>query len=183
MHWVFGLTASFVGVIGRVLFTTALSYITPTQVPKSVAVDEGRPHICHGYHRIYLWRKFCHVEKFQISVKNLNNLWHFIDIYAVFVLNLCGEKSVWKKMTNMKVGRTGLWDERFLAFFGSLLLNKVVAEQCKYFLATRSGFLNSWDRKTRTNRIVITIQLKKPFKCQWQRFSELSRLWSLWCLL
>jgi len=32
MHWVFGLTASFVGVIGRVLFTTALSYITPTQV-------------------------------------------------------------------------------------------------------------------------------------------------------
>jgi len=32
MHWLFGLTASFVGVIGRVLFTTALSYITPTQV-------------------------------------------------------------------------------------------------------------------------------------------------------
>ena len=32
MHWVFGFTASFVGVIGRVFFTTALSYITPTQV-------------------------------------------------------------------------------------------------------------------------------------------------------
>jgi len=32
MHWLFGLTASFVGVIGRVLFTTALHYITPTQV-------------------------------------------------------------------------------------------------------------------------------------------------------
>ena len=40
-----------------------------------------RPHICHGYHRLYLWRKFCHVEKFQISVKNLNKLWRFIEIY------------------------------------------------------------------------------------------------------
>ena len=28
------------------------------------------------------WRKICHVEKFQISVKNLNNLWSFIEIYA-----------------------------------------------------------------------------------------------------
>ena len=37
------------------------------------------------------------VEKFQISVKNLNNLWSFIEIYAVFVLNLYGEK-----MTNMR---------------------------------------------------------------------------------
>ena len=23
--------------------------------------------------------------------------WHFIEMYAVFVLNLCGEKSVWRK--------------------------------------------------------------------------------------
>ena len=36
--------------------------------------------------------KICHVEKFQISVNNLNNLWILIEIYAVFVLNLCGEK-------------------------------------------------------------------------------------------
>ena len=59
--------------------------------------QKTRPHICHRYHRLYLWRKICHVEKFQISVKNLNNLWSFIEIYAVFVLNLCGEKSVWRK--------------------------------------------------------------------------------------
>ena len=38
------------------------------------------------------------MEKFQISVKNLNNFWSFIEIYAVFVLNLCGEKSVWRKL-------------------------------------------------------------------------------------
>jgi len=47
------------------------------------------------------------VEKFQISVKNLNNLWSFIEVYAVFFSigvkknlfekNLCGEK-----MTNMR---------------------------------------------------------------------------------
>ena len=53
---------------------------------------QGRPHICHGYHGLYFWRKFCHVKKFQIFVKNLNNLWRFIEVYAVFVLNLCGEK-------------------------------------------------------------------------------------------
>ena len=36
------------------------------------------------------------MEKYQISVKNLNNLWRFIEIYAVFVLNLCGEKwQIW----------------------------------------------------------------------------------------
>ena len=58
-----------------------------------------RPHICHGYHGLQLGKKFCHVKKFQISVKNLNNLWHFIKIYAVFILNLCGEK-----MTNMRSG-------------------------------------------------------------------------------
>ena len=56
-----------------------------------------RPHICQGYHGLYLWRKFCHVEKSQISVMNLNKLWHFIGIYAIFVLNLCGEKSAWIK--------------------------------------------------------------------------------------
>ena len=69
-----------------------------------------RPHICHRYHRLYLWRKICHVEKFQISVKNLNNLWSFIEIYAVFVLNLCGEKLspkakvyVWRKNDKYEV--------------------------------------------------------------------------------
>ena len=64
----------------------------------------GRPHICHRYHRLYPWRKICHVEKFQISVKNLNNVWHFIKIYAVFVLNLCGENICGEKMTNRRSG-------------------------------------------------------------------------------
>ena len=64
--------------------------------------SDYRPHICHRYHRLYPWRKICHVEKFQISVKNLNNLWSFIEIYAVFVLNLCGENLCGEKMTNMR---------------------------------------------------------------------------------
>ena len=62
-----------------------------------------KAHICHGYHGLYPWRKICHVEKFQISVKNLNNLWSFIEIYAVFVLNLCGEKSVWRQNDKYEV--------------------------------------------------------------------------------
>ena len=64
-----------------------------------------RPDICHRYHRLYLWRKICHEEKFQLSVENLNNLWSFIKIYAVFVLNLCGEKSVWRKSVWRKNGK------------------------------------------------------------------------------
>ena len=75
----------------------------------AVILGCGRTHICHRYHRLYPWRKICLVEKFHISAKNLNNLLSFIKIYAVFVLNLCGEKSVWRKslwrkMTNMRCG-------------------------------------------------------------------------------
>ena len=58
----------------------------------AVILGCGRTHICHRYHRLYPWRKICLVEKFHISAKNLNNLLSFIKIYAVFVLNLCGEK-------------------------------------------------------------------------------------------
>ena len=47
-------------------------------------------------------QKICHVEKFQIFVNNLNNLWSFIEIYAVFFLNLCGENLCGEKMTNMR---------------------------------------------------------------------------------
>ena len=68
---------------------------------ENIADVVARPPFCHRYHRLYPWRKICHVEKFQISVKNLNNLWSFIEIHAFFVLNLCGEK-----MTNMRSGCT-----------------------------------------------------------------------------
>ena len=69
----------------------------------SVSPNPSRPHICHGYHGLYLWRKICHVEKYQISVKNLKKLWSFIEIYAVFVLDLCGEKSMWRKNDKYEV--------------------------------------------------------------------------------
>ena len=34
----------------------------------------GKADICHKYHELYSWRKYCHVEKFGLSIKNLNNL-------------------------------------------------------------------------------------------------------------
>ena len=86
--------------------TCSLKFAVSEGLPQDLTLAESaekglmlfhKPHICHGYHGLYLWRKFCHVEKFQISVKNLNNLWRFIEIYAVFVLNMCEEKSVWRK--------------------------------------------------------------------------------------
>ena len=49
------------------------------------------------------------MEKFQISVKNLNKLWTFIEIYAVFVLNLCGEKFVWRKSLWRKDDKYEVW--------------------------------------------------------------------------
>ena len=42
------------------------------------------------------------MDKFQNSVTNLNNLWSFFEIHAVFVLNLCGENLCGEKMTNMR---------------------------------------------------------------------------------
>ena len=68
-----------------------------------------KAHICHGYHGLYPWRKICHLEKFQISVKNLYNLRSFIDIYAVFVQNLCGEKFVWRKSVWRKNDKYEVW--------------------------------------------------------------------------
>ena len=67
-----------------------------------------RAPICDGYHELYSWRKICHMEKFQIFVRNFNNLWSFIKIYAIFVPNLCGEKSVctkfvWRKNDKYEV--------------------------------------------------------------------------------
>ena len=52
--------------------------------------------------------KNCHVEKFQLSILNLNNLWSFIEVKAFFVPNLCGEKSlrrksVWRKSDKYEV--------------------------------------------------------------------------------
>ena len=74
-----------------------------------------RPHICHNYHKLYLWRKICHVEKFQISVKNLNIFWSFIKICAVCVLNLCGENLCGEKMTNMR--SDNVWWIHFKAYW------------------------------------------------------------------
>ena len=91
--------------------TCSLKFAVSEGQPQGLSLAESaekglmlfhKPHICHGYHGFYLWRK-CHVEKFQISVKNLSNLWRFIEIYAVFVLNLCGEKSVWRKTDKYEV--------------------------------------------------------------------------------
>ena len=36
------------------------------------------PDICHRYHRLYMWRKICHVEKFQISL--YDKFLHMTDV-------------------------------------------------------------------------------------------------------
>ena len=81
----------------NLLYLPIFCYLFASFFSLDSTLQQCRPHICHRHHRLYPWRKICHVEKFQISVKNLNNLWSFIEIHAIFVLNLCGEK-----MTNMR---------------------------------------------------------------------------------
>ena len=34
-----------------------------------------RAHICHKYHKLYLWRKNCHAEKYWENVGNFGKLW------------------------------------------------------------------------------------------------------------
>ena len=63
--------------------------------------------------QIIFVEKNCHVEKFGLSIKNLNNLWSFIKIDAFFVPNLCGEKSaqrksVWRKNDKYEVCALGM---------------------------------------------------------------------------
>ena len=69
--------------------------------------------------------RIIYVEKFQIFVKNLNNLWGFIEVYAVFVLNLCGEKNdkyeVWVKNAIKVIIQ---WQEVFLLESGKWEVHK-----------------------------------------------------------
>ena len=44
-----------------------------------------RPHICHKYHKLYLWRKNCHVENFQLSM--------YDDCREIKKFSTCGEIS------------------------------------------------------------------------------------------
>ena len=72
--------------------------------------------------------KTCHVEKLQISINKVFNLWDFVVIYAVFVLNLCGEKlspkvHVWRKNDKYEVWGWGIiWANLnvFFLLFGCL---------------------------------------------------------------
>ena len=63
------------------------------------------------------------MEKFQISENNLNNIWIFIEIYAVFVLNLYEEKSVRRK-NDMSVSCTIQTEKDVLTSALSMSLSK-----------------------------------------------------------
>ena len=59
--------------------------------------------------QIIFVEKICHVEKFQLSILDLNNLWSFIEVYAGFVPNLCGEKSAQRKSAWRKNDKYEVW--------------------------------------------------------------------------
>ena len=70
----------------------------------------SRAHICHKYHKLYLWRKNCHVEKFW---QNFGKFWEIIEKFwgnfAIIYTLSCGKNWTQKyicgeKMTNMRSG-------------------------------------------------------------------------------
>ena len=80
--------------------------------------------------RLYMWRKFCHVEKFKIWT-SYGVLSKFIRFCSKFVWRkICVEKiSVEKKMINMKsVFPFGLW------ICLTLCLHITVIDNCFFFL-------------------------------------------------
>ena len=44
----------------------------------------GRAHICHKYHKLYLWRKNCHVEKFGEILGILETFWEILGNFEKF---------------------------------------------------------------------------------------------------
>ena len=72
-----------------------------------------RAHIFSRLSRIIFVEKNHNIwKKFGLSIKNLNNLWSFIKVYAVFVPNLCGEKSARRKSVWRKNDKYEVWDRR-----------------------------------------------------------------------
>ena len=72
----------------------------------SVSGGEGdwlcnvRAHICHKYHKLYFWRKNCHVKKF---LRNFEKFWEILPQFTRFHVEkiepkkyICGEKwQIW----------------------------------------------------------------------------------------
>ena len=75
-----------------------LNVVTSALHPNTLAAPAGelvgqtgaqlqldRAHICHKYHKLYLWRKNCHVEKFLEILGNFGKFWrNFKEILGNF---------------------------------------------------------------------------------------------------
>ena len=61
----------------------------------------SRAHICHKYHKLYLWRKNCHVEKFWEMLRNFGRFCH--NLRAFIWRKIEPKKYTCReKMTNMR---------------------------------------------------------------------------------
>ena len=63
-----------------------------------------RAHICHGYHRLYPWRKNCRVEKFALSIKKFEQFMEFYQSLCRFC-----SKSLWRKICVAKISVEKKW--------------------------------------------------------------------------
>ena len=62
---------------------------------KMMTLVKSRAHICHKYHKLYLWRKNCHVEKF----------WEILPQFTRFHVekNLAQKVHLWRKNDKSEV--------------------------------------------------------------------------------
>ena len=88
------------------------------------------------------------MEKFQLSIQNLNNLWSFIEVYAVLFQiyvekNLCRENLCGEKMTNMRSDQRQYLLEIIFVFV--LLLGMTLLNECVNLLRS-NGLQNSQEK-------------------------------------
>ena len=92
---------------------------------------------CYLYHQPDMWRKICHVEKFQISLRDkCGEIWYF-STWGVF-----SNIAIWKMWINLKF--LHLWhmcDEengstcvKFMLFVAKLVLLQFTHFSCSFFL-------------------------------------------------
>ena len=105
-----------------------------------------------------MWRNFSF-----LYVLNLNNLWSFIEVYAVFVQNLCGEKSAQRK----SVWRT---NDKYEAWASHILFTPSLVGKSIGRIFPLEVLFSNRSKKLEKNR--ERISMNKRCSCRAHYFSQ-----------
>ena len=85
----------------------------------------GRTYICHKFHKLYLWRKNCHVEKFWENLRHFGKFWEILPQFTRFHVekNWAQKVHLWRKNDKYEV-----WKHPFLISFHVSELQNVIPD-------------------------------------------------------